>query len=421
MKKFGVGILGCGFVADYYAKTFRNYPWIDVVGVWDHDPERLSHFSKFHGFPAFASLEQMLGDRSVDLVVNLTNPRSHYVLSKRALEAGKHVYTEKPLAMDLEQARELVELAKSRKLSLASAPCSLLGAQAQTVWQLLKERVIGEPYSFSARLHEGLLHKELGHGGGTSPSGILWPWKDELEVGCTLEHAGYYLTWLTAFFGPVESVVSQAAVCVKDKRTREPLDIQTPDFTSAVLTFRSGIVGTISCSIVMPNDRGLTIVGEEGTISTDDCWFYEGNVYVQKSTRVDEIIAWLSPRLRPLRELPGSNFLFMPTRRRVSRIEEASFERYEAGQGMDFARGPAEMLAALAQGRPSGLPMDHALHVNEITLAMQYPDKMGYCRRMETSFEPFGPTPRALIHSRSGTARTDGPSAGSQAAHQEGV
>ena len=130
-----VAIIGCGFVADYYMNTISGHPELDVIGAFDHNHDSLARFGAFHSVATYASLEQLLADERVELVLNLTNPRSHYEVSRACLLAGKHVYSEKPLAMEMAQARELVELAKSKGLSIASAPCSLLGETAQTIWR----------------------------------------------------------------------------------------------------------------------------------------------------------------------------------------------------------------------------------------------------------------------------------------------
>src|SRR5262249_49461000 len=153
------------------------------------------------------TLRDVLDDPRVELVANLTNPSSHYEVSKAALEAGKHVYSEKPLAMDLDQARELVAIARAKRLHVTSAPCSVLGESAQTLWKSLRHGAIGKPRLVLAELEDGPVHL-MRPQTWASDSGAPWPYKDEFEVGCTLEHAGYYITWFVAFFGPARSVTS---------------------------------------------------------------------------------------------------------------------------------------------------------------------------------------------------------------------
>ncbi len=276
-----IGIVGCGFVADYYISTLEAHPELRVMGVADRDPERLARFAAFHNLSTFDSLDALLADDRVEMVLNLTNPRSHYEVTKASLEAGKHVYSEKPLAMNMDHARELVELAERKSLRLASAPCSLLGETAQTVWRALRRRLIGQPLLVYAEMDDGMVHK-MAYRKWASASGAPWPAKDEFEVGCTFEHAGYYLAWFPAFFGPAKTVTAFSASLIPDKQTDEPLDVDAPDFSVACVTFESGVVARLTCSIIAPHDHRLRIIGDEGVLSTHDCWRYRSPVHMRR-------------------------------------------------------------------------------------------------------------------------------------------
>src|SRR4051794_723800 len=111
-----VAIVGCGFVADYYVRTLSIHPELEIVGVMDRDKERAARFAQYYSLARFETLDELLADPRVEIVLNLTNPSSHYEVSNAALLAGKHVYTEKPMAMQFDQASALVELAESRRL-----------------------------------------------------------------------------------------------------------------------------------------------------------------------------------------------------------------------------------------------------------------------------------------------------------------
>src|SRR6476620_8917071 len=187
-----VAFVGCGFVADYYVRTFIAHPKLQIAGVADQNPERLVKFARHHSVHIFHSLEEILADPSVDIVVNLTNPRSHFEISQRALLAGKHVYSEKPLAMNFADAKALVELAEQNGLLICSAPCNVLGEAAQTMWKVLRTKSIGSVRVVYAELDDGPIHR-MPYNQWISETGASWPYKDEFEVGCTLEHAGYYL------------------------------------------------------------------------------------------------------------------------------------------------------------------------------------------------------------------------------------
>src|SRR5215468_9141374 len=144
-----LAIVGTGYVADFYVKTLPNHPELELVGVFDRDRPRMDRFAKFHTqvekgeLHKYDSLAALLADPRVELVLNLTNPSSHYEVSKAALEAGKHVYSEKPLSMAYAEAESLVALAKTKGLEIGGAPCSLLGETAQTLWKALRDNKIG--------------------------------------------------------------------------------------------------------------------------------------------------------------------------------------------------------------------------------------------------------------------------------------
>ena len=116
-----IAFAGCGFIADDYIDTLSDYPELELVGVMDRDNERALKFGKFYGVNTYASLDALVADPQVDVVVNLTNPESHYVVSKTSLEHGKHVYSEKPLAGKISEAEELVQIAEKRGRRIASA------------------------------------------------------------------------------------------------------------------------------------------------------------------------------------------------------------------------------------------------------------------------------------------------------------
>ena len=194
-----IAFVGCGYVADLYMATLRRHPELELVGVHDRDPVRQARFSAYHGLSSWPTLEALLADERVEMVLNLTNPRSHFEVTRACLEAGKHVYSEKPLAMEVSQAEELVALAARKGVRISGAPSRLLAEPAQTMWKALRDGAIGKPYLAYAEMDDGLLHR-MAFRGWISPSGAPWPYVDELEVGNTLEHAGYALTWLCLLY-----------------------------------------------------------------------------------------------------------------------------------------------------------------------------------------------------------------------------
>jgi predicted dehydrogenase len=372
-----IAIVGCGFVADYYMSTLASYPQLTVAGVMDCQPERAEHFGQYHHLPVYPTLGTLLEDDSIELVLNLTNPRSHFEVSNACLEAGKHVYSEKPLAMTFEEAQALVTLAQAKGLYLSCAPCNLLSETAQTLWKALREKVVGSVRLVYAEMDDGLLHK-MPYRQWKSNSGTPWPYKDEFEVGCTIEHAGYYVTWLTAFFGPVTSLTAFASCQVDDKQTDVSLDPNAPDFSVACLQFASGVVARLTCSIVAPHDHRLQIIGDEGILLTRDCWFYNAPVFVRRSLTLRRK-TFMSPFSRKYPLVQSSQ----------------QKQKIKKGQQMDYARGVAELADAIQTQRPCRLSAEFALHVNEVVLAIQNATS-GIAYQPKTTFDPIAPMPWAI-------------------------
>ena len=190
-----IAIVGCGYVGDHYLETLSNHPHLDLLGVSDLIHSRAQVLADYYGTKTYPSLEALLADKEVELVVNLTDPDSHYQVSKASLLAGKHVYSEKPLSVNFSEAKELVALATEKGLLLSSAPCSVLSETAQTLWKAVRDGAVGQVRLIYAELDDNpiyLMHPE----GWANERGVPWPYLNEYQVGCTLEHAGYYLTWL---------------------------------------------------------------------------------------------------------------------------------------------------------------------------------------------------------------------------------
>ena len=376
--KTGIAYLGCGYVADFYQQTLANHDQsLTLQGAWDADAARLKQFTDFYGVERFASFDALLADPGVEIVVNLTNPHAHYETSKKALEAGKHVYSEKPLAMDIAQARELVALAEARGLQIVSAPSSVLGPAAQRLWRAVRERELGTPRLVYAEIDDGMIHR-LGYEGWISQSGKPWPAEDEFFTGCTLEHAGYMLTWLVAMFGPVTEVVSMANLCIADKGKDTPAQYTTPDFTCGLLRFESGVCARLTNSVIAPHDHHLRIFCDEGELRAKEVWDFH--------TAIDALPLPVTPLQRRLEK-----YLHRRMKRslKIDKADRVQFAK--GGHPMDFVRGIDDMARAVRGGRPARLGGQLSLHITEVTLAIQYPDVYGTTYHPQSTPGPITP------------------------------
>jgi predicted dehydrogenase len=366
-----IAFIGCGFVSDLYMASLVNHPDLKIVGVHDRDVARMYQFCRHYGLRPWESLEAMLRDSGAVIAVNLTNPSAHYEINRMCLEAGLHVYCEKPLAMTYEQARELVEVARAKGLQISGAPCNVLSETAQTVWKAIREDAIGDVRLVYAELDDGFL-PEMPYRQWHSASGAAWPYRDEFEVGCTLEHAGYYLGWLAAFFGPAESVAAMAECCIPDKGVA--VNVATPDFSVAVVKFRNGVVARVTCSIIAKHDHHIRFFGDRGTLEVEDCWFYRAPVKLRSRFRIRRrLIEHPFPRKLPLVGM------HLPALKR------------RGAAAMDFCRGIAELAAGIKEGRPSVLSADFTLHITELALAIHYATQGGNVHFLKSSFEPIKP------------------------------
>lgn len=352
-----ISIIGTGFVADLYMRSLQTFPEIKILKAYDRDQGRLHAFCEFWGVAKADSMDDVLAVAKKykvkpDLILNLTNPGSHYEVSKQCLEAGRHVYSEKPLAVRMEDAHALAKLAERHKLILASAPCSYLGEAAQTLWWALRKQLIGKPLLVYAELDDDFI-SQAPYRKWLSESGAPWPYRDEFLVGCTLEHAGYYLTWLIMMFGSVEKVIAASAELVQNKLSDGAKT--APDFSCATLIFKSGVVVRLTCGIIAPHNHGLRIFGDKGILEVDESWNNEAKVKLRK-------------RLVIRRRLINSPFA-----KTITLGQKTTHPKVlrRGSATMNFALGPAEVLAAIAEGREPRASTAFALHLNEVTLAIQ--------------------------------------------------
>lgn len=370
-----LAIVGCGFVADLYMRSFATFPHVQISTAYDRDAERLSAFCAHWGVPSASGLDEMLaGLPSGSLILNLTNPDSHFEINTACLNAGHHVYSEKPLAISMQDAVALNDLAHEKELQLASAPCSVLGQAAQTLGKAIRENIAGTPRLIYAELDDGFI-PQAPFQDWRSESGAPWPAEDEFKVGCTLEHAGYYLAWLIAWFGPVRRVVAASAEVLPDK---SPSGRGAPDVSVATLFFEDGPVVRLTCSIVASHNHQILVFGDNGVLEVKKAWDNDAPVRFRKRRNIR-------------RRLVES-----PITKRISIKGEThpKVKRWGAA-AMNFALGPMEMLEAMEAGRPSRLSGDFALHLNEVTLAIQNARDETGPQDMTTSCSVMEPMPWA--------------------------
>jgi predicted dehydrogenase len=299
--------------------------------------------------------------------------------------------------MEPAAAKELVDLAKKRNVYLASAPCSMLGETAQTIWKVLREGVIGKIRLVYANFDDGMIGPKTSPWIWRNEAGVPWPAKDEFEVGCTFEHAGYFLTWLAAFFGPAQYVTSFASCQIPDKGIS--VERMAPDFSVGCIEYADNIVARVTCSIVAPLDKSLTIIGDDGVIFTGNLRDDLSPVYIRR-TAVGRLDGTIDRCLNPCRRWLEAALNAIPwsgkewrMQRKYTFIRRPPRTFASKAKQVDFCRGPAEMVDAIRGKRPTRMSAELGLHITELVEALQYPERSGCKRKIESSFAAIQPLP----------------------------
>ena len=296
MEKVRVGVIGCGAISGAYLGMAKNFPIVEMVACADLDMSRAQAAAKSFNIPKACSVDELLTDPSVEIVLNLTVPKAHVPIAMRAIGAGKHTYAEKPLGVDREEGRKLVEAARRANLRIGCAPDTFLGAGIQTARKLIDEGAIGRPVAFTAFMM-GSGHESW------HPSPEFYY---EVGGGPMFDMGPYYLTALLNLLGPVKRLTGAASIAIpertithKDRETGAPgpkfgkkIKVETPDHIVGTIEFANGVVGTIVTSFAthfasLGGKQPITIFGTDGTVRVPDPNGFDGPVSVRKLSDQD--------------------------------------------------------------------------------------------------------------------------------------
>jgi predicted dehydrogenase len=342
-----LGIVGAGVIAARYAERIAEVDGLDLVAVTDVVPERARTLAEQYGATAHASLEDLFAD--VDTVVNLTIPATHAQVTRAALQAGRHVHTEKPVAVGAEDAHALAALAHERGVRLSCAPATLLGEAQQTAWKLIRDGGIGDVKVVYAEANWGLI--ESWH-----------PEPESLYASGPLVDVGIYpLTIVTAMFGPVRRVTAYATT-VQPVRTRKDgrtFELTVPDFWVAALEHESGVLTRLTATFwVRPGrQRGLEFHGEDAAL-----W----------------MPTWAESNSRLQRTTNGEDYDDVPLLR-------------EPYGGIDWAAALLDLAAAIEEDRPHRMGAEHAAHVVDVLNGADASRRSGGAVEISSTFDPPAP------------------------------
>ena len=283
MRKIKAAIVGCGSISDIYMTNFTTgkFSIIDLVGCSDLVTERMEQSAAKFGIRAM-TLEEICADPEIEMVVNLTTPAAHYPIIKQCLLAGKHVFSEKMIAVDLEQGKELVALANEKGLHLGVAPDTFLGASVQTAKYIVDAGLIGEPISCRASISRNYaIYGEF----------LTHLYKKGAGIG--FDMGGYYLTALAAILGPARSISAYTAIHNPTRvNTRigapqygQEYTIEVPNVLTAAIQYESGVLGTLhmNSDCILDETYGLEIYGTDGILYMGNPNEFGNPVYLQKT------------------------------------------------------------------------------------------------------------------------------------------
>lgn len=278
VKKINIGMVGVGSISGIYLKNITGaFQNIQLLGVCDLVREKAeAAVAEYPGLKLYETMHDIFADPEIDIVLNLTRPYEHFDVSLAALKAGKHVYSEKPLAATLEEGRALVAKAQEAGLLLGGAPDTFLGAGLQTCRKLIDDGFIGEPVGAAAFMvchgHESW-HPDPAfyyqHGGGP-----------------LMDMGPYYLTALVSLLGGVSTVAGMAKKSFPQRTiTSQPnfgqvVEVKVPTYVTGLLQFDSGAIGTIFTTFDVHYDASarLEIYGSKGTLICPDPNTFDGPI-----------------------------------------------------------------------------------------------------------------------------------------------
>lgn len=317
-----VGLIGCGYISNVYMEVASTLSAFRVVACADVRREAAEALATRFGIPRVCSVDALLADPEVEIVLILTTPESHYTLARAALEAGKSVYTEKPLSLSPFESEQLLELARTHNLRLGGAPDTFLGGGMQTCRELIDAGAIGQPVGANAfmmsRGHENW-HP--------NPDFYYKP-----GGGPLLDMGPYYLTALVALFGPIDRVSGMTRITRPERtitsqpRYGQTIVVEVPTHVAALLQFHTGPIGMLMTTFdvqtsILPR---IEIYGTEATLMAPDPNTFGGPVQLRRAGETDwQTVAVTRPYTTQSR---GIGLADMATAIRTGRPHRASGE-----------------------------------------------------------------------------------------------
>ncbi len=360
MKKTKVGIIGCGNISGIYFHNGKVLDILEIAACADLVEERAKAKAEEHGCKAM-SVEKLLADPEIEIVLNLTIPKAHAEVAFKAIEAGKSVYGEKPLAVNREDGKKILQMAKAKGVLVGSAPDTFMGGGIQTCIKLIDDGWIGQPIGATAFM---MCH---GHESWHPDPEFYY----KVGGGPMFDMGPYYLTALTALLGPTKRVTGSTKITFPERLiTSQPkngtrIKVDVPTHVAGIMDFANGAIGTIiqSFDVWCAQLPCIEIYGTEGTLAVPDPNGFGGPVRVMR---------------------PGSGLMEVPLTHGYA----------DNGRGV----GVADMAYALRSGRPNRASGELAYHVLDIMCAFHDASDQGKHIELQSTCARPAPLPMGLPH-----------------------
>ena len=360
-RKLGVGVIGCGNISAAYFSLAPMFKGIEMRAGADLDLKVAQARAQEFGVRAH-TVEDLLAADDIDIVVNLTIPAAHYDVSKAILDAGKHVYSEKPFVLSVKEGLDLKKRAEKKGLRVGSAPDTFLGGAHQFVRHLVDSGKVGRITSGTCYvMSHGMEHWH------PNPDFFFQP-----GGGPILDIGPYYITDLVQLIGPVKRVAALATMPAPERtitsqpRHGQKIKVETPTTIHALLEFENGATITFNASwdVWKHGHAPIELYGEDGTIFVPDPNFFGGEVtYTNRENPVTKLPKWQHAFAVPNQQHP-----------------QGMMANYRAS-------GLADMALAIVEDRPHRCSLDLSLHVVDVMTGILKSGETGKFVAMQTTCE----------------------------------
>ncbi len=275
-KVFKIGLIGCGHIAETYFRAEKYFNNIKIIKCADINEKASKRCALNFGIKS-VTVNELLKDNEIEIILNLTIPKAHYQISKKALINGKHIYSEKPLAINLNDGKKLLKISKKKKLYLGNAPDTFLGGGIQKSKELVEKNIIG-----NVKLGNAVFAFPGIQSYHPNPE----PWFTKKEGGPVIDMGPYYITALVNLLGPAKKVTGTIiqgqkyrTIGIGPKKGKK-FKVECPTTYLSTITFKNNSVIrlTLSFDVIAHQRNHIELYGEKGSMIVPDPNMFGGSV-----------------------------------------------------------------------------------------------------------------------------------------------